>query len=222
MCILFGEDNGFYGKHHSDDAKQKMSESKKLYYSENDSKLKGVNQDISDDVVIDGITYNSRNHALAELGIGMDKLNKLLLKDGNGFVNEDRQMKHIEFMLELETQKEINHQIHLERVRVANKDPERCKKISKSLKGRKNTWNDKINRNLDKIRKTAAKHRGMKRSDEAKKNMSDGLKEYYASHQVSNKGKVWIHNPITHEKKYVERTTIIPEGWFVGMGKRMK
>ena len=52
--------------------------------------------------------------------------------------------------------------------------------------------------------------------------MSASLKEYYASHQVSNKGKMWIHNPITHEKKYVERTAIIPEGWFVGMGKRMK
>lgn len=222
VCILFGEDNGFYGKHHTEDAKARMSESKKLYYSENDSKLKGVNQDTSDDVVIDGITYNSRNHALTELGIGMDKLNKLLLKEGNGFVNEDRQMRHIEFMLELEAQKEINHQIHLERVRVANKDPERCEKISKSLKGRKNTWNDKINRNPDKIRKTAEKHRGMKRSDEAKKNMSEGLKEYYASHQVSNKGKVWIHNPETNEKKYVERTMVIPEGWLPGMGRRCK
>lgn len=62
----------------------------------------------------------------------------------------------------------------------------------------------------------------MKRSEEAKKNMSDGLREYYSTHVVSNKGKVWIHNPVTHEKKYVERTCPVPEGWQLGMGRRVK
>lgn len=105
---------------------------------------------------------------------------------------------------------------------MANQQAERRRKISNSLRGKKHKWNDKINHNPEKIRKTAEKHRGMKRSDEAKKNMSKGLKEYYASHQVSNKGKVWIHNPITHERKYVEPTMTIPEGWLPGMGKRVK
>ena len=35
---------------------------------------------------------------------------------------------------------------------------------------------DKINKNPDKIRKTADKHRGMKRSEETRKNISDSLK----------------------------------------------
>ena len=114
------------------------------------------------------------------------------------------------------------YSIHLQNVIEANQRLERREKISKALRGRKNTWNDKINHNPEKIRKTAEKHRGMKRSEEAKKNMSDGLKEYYASHQVSNKGKVWIHNPETNEKKYVERTMVIPDGWLPGMGRRVK
>ena len=104
----------------------------------------------------------------------------------------------------------------------ANQRPERRKKISQALRGRKNAWNNKINKNPDKIRKTAEKHRGMKRSEDAKKNMSDGLKEYYSTHEVSNKGKIWIHNPQTNEKKYVERTCQIPEGWQLGMGRRIK
>ena len=62
----------------------------------------------------------------------------------------------------------------------------------------------------------------MKRSEEAKKNMSEGLKEFYATHDVSNKGKVWIHNPLTNEKRYVEKSATIPDGWQLGMGKRGK
>lgn len=34
VCILFGEDNGFYGKKHSDESKHHMSESKKKLFSE--------------------------------------------------------------------------------------------------------------------------------------------------------------------------------------------
>lgn len=60
----------------------------------------------------------------------------------------------------------------------------------------------------------------MKRSEEAKMNMSKSLKEYYAFHDVSNKGKIWIHNTLTNKKKYIEKTSVIPEGWELGMGKR--
>jgi hypothetical protein len=48
------------------------------------------------------------------------------------------------------------------------------KKISKALTGttKSEDWVNKINRNPEKIEKTAAKHRGMKRSDESRKRMS--------------------------------------------------
>lgn len=199
-----------------------MSETKKLYYSTHESKLKDHNFSEEDDVVVNGKTYTSRDQALRELGIGMSTLNKMLLEPGNGFVNSERQGKHIEFMLELEAQKVINHKLHLEHMLEANQRPERRAKISKALSGRKNDWNDKINKNPEKIRKTAEKHRGMKRSEDAKKHMSEGLKEFYATHEVSNKGKIWIHNPKTMEKRYVEKSSSIPSGWQLGMGKRGK
>jgi hypothetical protein len=66
------------------------------------------------------------------------------------------------------------------RISLANKGKPKRKsegfgeKISKALKGRPKSieWVNKINKNPIKIEKTAAKHRGMKRSDEARKKMS--------------------------------------------------
>jgi hypothetical protein len=48
--------------------------------------------------------------------------------------------------------------------------------LSKKFKGRKNHWNEKTNKDPEKIRKTAEKHRGMKRTPETCKNISDSLK----------------------------------------------
>ena len=76
-------------------------------------------------MIVNGTRYGSRDRALRSLGIGMTTLNKLLLEEGNGFVDSTRQQKHIEFMKELEKQKEINHQIHMERIYIANPHPER-------------------------------------------------------------------------------------------------
>ena len=62
----------------------------------------------------------------------------------------------------------------------------------------------------------------MKRSVDARKNMSEGLRQFYSTHDVFNKGKIWIHNPATKEKKYVDRSEVIPDGWKLGMGRRVK
>ena len=91
-------------------------------------------------MIVNGTRYGSRDRALRSLGIGMTTLNKLLLEEGNGFVDSTRQQKHIEFMKELEKQKEVSHRIHMERMYIANQRPERKEKISRSLKGRKHDW----------------------------------------------------------------------------------
>lgn len=54
-----------------------------------------------------------------------------------------------------------------------SRSPEFCKAVSDGLKGHKKTeeWIDKINRNPEKIAKTAAKHRGMKRTPEQRARM---------------------------------------------------
>jgi hypothetical protein len=78
--------------------------------------------------------------------------------------------------------------------------PEFGEKVSRGLNGKyvgeNRPWQDKINKNPEKIKKTAAKHRGMKRSIKAKKNMSLAKK----GKVPHNKGKKYYYNPITLEK----------------------
>lgn len=73
-------------------------------------------------------------------------------------------------------------------------------KVSRGLKGKyvgdNRPWQDKINKNPEKIAKTAAKHRGMKRNAKVRKNMSLA-KQGKTPH---NKGKKYYYNPITLEK----------------------
>jgi hypothetical protein len=62
-----------------------------------------------------------------------------------------------------------------EKMRAANTNPERCKKISEALTGRECPWVQLTNKNQEKIRKTAEKNTGSKRTDEQKKNISESL-----------------------------------------------
>jgi hypothetical protein len=91
-------------------------------------------------------------------------------------------------------------------------------KISESLMGESHPWQDKINKNPEKIRKTADKHRGMKRSEETCKNISEAKKGKVAH----NVGKIWVHDPITDERKYILKTDEIPTGYKLGTGTRKK
>ena len=93
-------------------------------------------------------------------------------------------------------------------------------KISKALLGHKKTkeWIDKINKNPIKIMKTAEKHRGMKRSDESRKRMSDAAK----GRTAWNKGKKnpnynlkWFNNPKTGQIIRV-RPEDAPDGFVMG------
>ena len=93
--------------------------------------------------------------------------------------------------------------------------PEFGKKISLSLTGHKKNedWVKKINNNPEKIRKTAEKHRGMKRSDESKLKMSLAKK----GKPPNNKGMKWCYNIKTLEKKYCRE---LPDGFNWGMKPR--
>jgi hypothetical protein len=50
------------------------------------------------------------------------------------------------------------------------------KKQSQSKKGLSHPWQDKVNKNPEKIRKTAEKNKGSRRTDEQKKNISESIK----------------------------------------------
>ena len=66
---------------------------------------------------------------------------------------------------------------------------------------------NKINKNPEKIRKTAEKHRGMKRSAEAKKKMSDAKKGKFVPW---NKGKTGIYSEESLEKMRKAKENYIP------------
>ena len=89
-------------------------------------------------------------------------------------------------------------------------------KMSKSAMGKKKTYMNEVNRNPEKIRKTAEKNRGSKRSVESKKLMSDRAK----GRVPKNKGCYYAHNPQTGEKRMLMSGQEIPEGYVKGYGSR--
>ena len=65
------------------------------------------------------------------------------------------------------------------------------------------------NKNPEKIRKTAEKHRGMIRGKDARKNISDARLKFFEDGGVaSNKGKKRIFNTKTRKVSYVEKTDL--------------
>lgn len=81
----------------------------------------------------------------------------------------------------------------------------------------------RINRNPEKIKKTAEKHRGMKRSDTTKHKQSIKKKQFIEKNSgPSNKGKVHYHNPLTGEQIQIEKSIIPPIGFISGLGQKYK
>lgn len=80
----------------------------------------------------------------------------------------------------------------------------------------------KINKNQQKIEKTAAKHRGMKRNNASIQKMSESMKNRITANpdKYCNKGKKCIHNSITGEIKFVDNNEHLPAGWVAGSGPR--
>jgi hypothetical protein len=220
VCILFGENNGFYGKHHTKASIEKIKEKNKEFYEQNGSPLIGINTFETDDVIINGIRYNSFSDACNKLNLCKNKVQHLLLLENNGYVDKEKQKIFVDFMTYKELERDEARQHHLYAIRIATKNPERNKKISMAHKGRKHPWQDKINKNPEKIKKMAEKHKGMKRSIEARENMSASQRRYFENHSAQNKGKIWIHNIVTKEKRYISKSETIPTGWALGMGGR--
>lgn len=97
------------------------------------------------------------------------------------------------------------------------------RKIGESNRGKSRPWtSEKVNKNPEKIRKTAEKHTGMKRSTEAKENMAVSRQSFFANGgSVANKGLKSFYDPQT-----LERHDFIlgeePPGWIRGNPKKGK
>jgi hypothetical protein len=78
---------------------------------------------------------------------------------------------------------------------------------------------EKINKNPEKIRKTAEWHKGKKRPKETCDKQSNFRKEYITSGGYHNKGMKHYYNPVTNEtiQCYPENK---PEGWLLGTNKK--
>lgn len=175
VCILSGKNNGFYGKKHTPETRAKITERETEYW-----RTYGKPNNPDDDVIVDGVRYNSFNDARLKLGISVYKLNQILRKDGNGYVNVRRQRWFLEKMIEEDRKRELGKLRHAIKHRYITFSDDRNRLISESKRGEKHPWQDKVNKNPDKIRKTAEKHRGMKRSEEARRHMSEAQKRRFA------------------------------------------
>ena len=200
--IFPGENNPFYGKKHSKETLENLSKSQS-----------GHNR-TGYDIFIKGEIIKGTPRALSRLKeLGFE------IKNGNSrrriieiagdpnikdvyFINETKQ-KHAEKWLEENKKRVIeNKKLNSERARKrfsgVPKTEEHKAKISKSNKGQDRPWVIEINKNPEKIKKTAEKHRGMKRSKETCNNISKSLK----GKQANNKGKKYYHNPITNKGNF--------------------
>ena len=95
------------------------------------------------------------------------------------------------------------------------KSDEHKEAIRNSHLGRTHEWQDKINKNPEKIRKTAEKHKGMKRSEIAKQNITNSRKKFFQENGTESigKNKIYIINIETKKRKRHDPHIEIPEGW---------
>jgi hypothetical protein len=226
VCILYGENNGFYGKKHSNETKEKMK-NKQKELRENDPFSSSELVEIST-----GKIFLSGRDVSDYLGIEHSRIHiQKLVYDGEfTYTNEEQQTrtiesykKYLDFMEGSEERLDFKRALVSKRFKGVPKSEESNKKRGKSIKEwiqnnpeEHTSRMEKINKNPEKIRKTADKHRGMKRSEESRKKMSEKAK----GRPADNKNKIWIHNTTSFDRRYIEKNDQIPEGWSKGMGRR--
>lgn len=95
-------------------------------------------------------------------------------------------------------------------------------KVSDALKlyQRTEEHTNKINKNPEKIRKTAEKHKGMKRSEETRQRQSQSKKEFIEKNGTVSfgKGMIYVHHKETGEVKRVLKDFNLGTEWIRGTG----
>lgn len=227
--ILFGENNGFFGKKHDKKTIEKIQEKRKQTYKE-----QPFSWSKSFLVENENIVFYNRDEIYSYFKINTPfEIHKLVydgvIKYHSEYLQQSaiqRYLKRYNFLNDFDARKAAKEKIARlcsERFSGVPKTKESNKKRGDSIKQwiknnpeKHNKRMLKINKNPEKIKKTAEKHRGMKRSDETRKNISNSLK----GKPSNNKGKIWIHNIETNERRYIENGLAIPDGWARGLGRR--
>lgn len=187
VCILYGENNGFYGKRHSKETLAKIQEARQKALSENP--FSWCEMYLAKDADTKFFTYEEVYDYFKIEGNDREKRHELcrLVHSGELVITSkylyDILIKHFHEREEMirnrpETLRKVSEAAS-KRFKGVKKSPEsnikRGKSISKWIKENPDAHKermDKINKNPEKIRKMAETHRGMKRSAEARANMS--------------------------------------------------
>lgn len=213
VCILKGELNGFYGKTHSKETLARIKDSiSKIPFYENGYP-----------VIINGVQYRNRCYAIRQ-GVIRSFQDKYLLDGSFEYADKEQQERELERAKKRreEGKKNISESVKSRLTGVPKSDEFKLH-ISNVLKGRPHPWQDKINKNPEKIRKTSEKHKGMKRSEETKKKQSDRKKELVELGLLkTGKGCRYYHDPITKRRKRINEGDPIPEGYIEGVPSQFK
>lgn len=159
------EINPFFGKKHTQETIDKIQQSRSWYRPTEETKEK-----ISESMLrfYEGMTYEEICEHL-----------KIKFGEENKFYGRHHTPESIAKILESRSwykpTQETKDLLSQQRKGVP-KSEEHKQSIREALIGRECPWNQVTNRDPEKIRKTAEKHRGMKRSAEACENMSKALK----------------------------------------------
>jgi hypothetical protein len=217
VLILYGENSGFYGKHHTEERKQEISKlhsGNKYFSNAKNVKIRNVKTGV---VYLDFIELTQNENVTTRR-----RLINLIGEGAYEYLDKERQQQALNLYNSRLT-KEEKSKLLAEKARKTFSG----KPLSKNQKnkigiGVKNFIKNnpekhqermlKINKNPEKIEKTANKHRGMKRSQETCKKISESIKGLPSS----IKGKIAAYHKETKEVKYFNDIFEIPENFIKG------
>lgn len=218
VTILYGEMNGFYKKKHSKESIDKLQSSRNKTITD-----RGYFKKTEWHGYIDNIEFHNITQLKSLLGYkSIRKIIKLFVENNKymGFVDIAHQQR-----IEKIYSKIIAHELYMRKIksemtsiRFKNipKSKEHRDKIGRANKGRHQWWQNKINKNPEKIRKSAETHTGMKRSEEAVKNISKAQKLRYENGAESSiKNRKCYYDPISLKIGYFKEDEQ-PKDWLKG------
>lgn len=218
VCILHGKHNPMYGKRLSEESEKKKSASFKKTILDRGYLHKTIYECYYDGKLFTSLDKLKKYDNI----ISRTNIPKYVYENKIVFLNqkfnENMKLKYIEQCNKREQTKLKQSIFAKERFTGVKKTSEHKKKISESHKNKKCPCNQIINRNPEKIRKTAEKHKGMKRSKETCELLSKKINELYSSGKLvsGTKGKVAYHNLELNKTKFFDVDMIIPDGWIKG------
>lgn len=225
VTILYGENNGFFGKKHTKETIQRIQKKRNKTISS-----RGYTVKSNWHCFIDNVDLYNISQIRSFTGLySIKKIIKFIVENPKscGFVSLDMQSKAEDLYTKI-----IEHELFIAKwrsettsVRFKNKPKslEQRQKMGESARKVHHWWQGKINKNPEKIRKTAEKHRGSKRSEETCKRISDAVKSRYDNGGSSSiKGRVCYHDPETEEIKFIPKHQSPPDGWIKGNPRTKK